>query len=96
MRFVLIAITAAAIAAIASNSLAADTQNRGAEGIQIAQKRKVVKPRRAHQDFVVEEEHYVPPPLACRAVAFPRSPLCAGQPYWDSPYGFPFNWTWSW
>jgi hypothetical protein len=32
-------------------------------------------------------------PVACEAVIFPRSPLCAGRPARFSPYSeFPFSW----
>jgi hypothetical protein len=94
MRLALVVITVAVIAAIESNPLAAaDSQNGGLQNSQKVPKRKVVT--RPYHGFVVQE-HYWQPPLACRAVAFPRSPLCAGQPYWDSYYGFPFNWTSTW
>ncbi len=48
-----------------------------------------LRPRRRHQIVAVP---YIGPPVACEAVLFPRSPLCAGRP---APYGWyaPFPWN---
>ena len=36
------------------------------------------------------------PPVACEAVLFPRSPLCAGRPAAYGPYAtYPYNFYWS-
>jgi hypothetical protein len=52
-------------------------------------------PQIRHHRLVVRP--YEPlPPVACEAVLFPRSPLCAGRPAAYGPYAtFPYNSYWS-
>jgi hypothetical protein len=45
----------------------------------------LLREKRGHA-YRVKPQPY-PYPLACEAVKFPRSPLCAGRPYRPSPYG---------
>jgi hypothetical protein len=55
----------------------------------------VVRFKRLHR-FVRPLPYYSEPPIACEAVVFPRSPLCAGRPAAYGPYAtFPWNYYWS-
>jgi hypothetical protein len=47
-----------------------------------------------HRSHRYEYESYRPYPVACEAVIYPRSPLCAGRPsYFDPWYTAPvYNW----
>jgi hypothetical protein len=52
-----------------------------------------VGPLTPHQPrHVVRSQPLGAPPVACEAVIFPRSPVCAGRPARFSPYAhFPWN-----
>ena len=50
-------------------------------------------PNRTRQGLA-HHRSYGGPPVACEAVIFPRSPLCAGRPATFGPYG-PFHLPWN-
>jgi hypothetical protein len=49
-------------------------------------------PFRPHRHYVARYQSYPWTPVACEAVIFPRSPLCAGRPAHFTPYSpLPFS-----
>ncbi len=85
----------AALALIAFNRVAAADELGQGLVLKVADQigNPPVRPRRRHGS--AHRYSYSPYPLACEAVMFPRSPLCAGRPATFGPYA-PFPWNMYW
>jgi len=92
MKRRIIILAALALIAFDRASLAEDP---GRRLLSEAAGQGIHQPLRPHRSRLAYHRSYGGYPVACEAVIFPRSPLCAGRPATFGPYA-PFPWNLSW
>jgi hypothetical protein len=86
----------AALAAVACGGIASADEINQALVAKVADQIVVTPAPRIRRHRLVVRPYEPLPPVACEAVLFPRSPLCAGRPAAYGPYAtYPYNFYWS-
>jgi hypothetical protein len=91
-----ITIFAAALAVMACGCIAAAGEINQAPVAKVADQIVMTPAPRIRRHSLAVHPYEPLHPVACEAVLFPRSPLCAGRPAAYGPYAtYPYNYYWS-